>query len=812
MEIKPGTRLGHYEIRSALGAGGQGEVYKAVDTTLDRPVVIKVLSPEQTVRPASLARFEREARLASSLDHPNICTIHGLHESDGVRFIAMQYVEGRNVRELVAGRPLELRSALSIVIQVADALAAAHARGIIHRDIKAGNVMVMESGKVKVLDFGLAKLLEGAAEDTHDPNLTELGVPYGTATYAAPEQARGQKVDHRADIFSTGVLLYEALTGTWPFKGGSVVEVRYAVIYDTPKPVAEVRGEDSPVIARLQEILDRVLAKEPDARYQRVEELRDDLRAVLRDIDPHASQDIHFTGSVSSIPPRHRAGAGGALANRPAARVAAFVGVGVLLAALAFGAYKLFGGGGASSDDPTINSLAVLPFTNVGDDPGAEYLSDGMTESLINSLSQLPSVKVRSRNTVFQYKGRPADPQKVGKELDVRAVLTGRVEHRGEDLLVNVELIDTKDDSHIWGERYARKLSDLVRLQEELSRDITEKLRLRLTGEQERQLVKNYATNSEAYQLHLQGRYYWNKRTAEGLQKGIEYFTKAIEKDPAYAPAFSGLADCYWLLNVYNVGPATDSNLKAREAAARALALDDQLAEAHASLASISYRYDWNWKEAEEHFKRAVELNPDYATAHQWYSAMLAATGRFDESNSEAQLAHKLEPFSLTINSDLGRHLYYAGRYDEALAAHRKSLEMDRNFARAHAEIGYVLVQLKRHPEAVAEFQQSLGLDKDSISALAGLGHAHATSGQTPQAREVLAQLKELSARRYVSPYYLAVVHAGLGEKEQALEHLEKASQERFNWLAFLKVEPQFAALRSEPRFAALVQRIGLQP
>ncbi|HEX6626003.1 MAG TPA: serine/threonine-protein kinase, partial [Pyrinomonadaceae bacterium] len=402
MEIKPGTRLGHYEIRSALGAGGQGEVYKAVDTTLDRPVVIKVLSPEQTVRPASLARFEREARLASSLDHPNICTIHGLHESNGVRFIAMQYVEGRNVRELVAGRPLELRSALSIVIQVADALAAAHARGIIHRDIKAGNVMVMESGKVKVLDFGLAKLLEGGAEDTHDPNLTEMGVPYGTATYAAPEQARGQKVDHRADIFSTGVLLYEALTGTWPFKGGSVVEVRYAVIYDTPKPIAEVRGEDSPVIQRLQGILDRVLSKEPDARYQRVEELREDLRAVLREIDPHASQDIHFTGSIGSIPPRHRGGAGGALANRPAARVAAFVGAGVLVAALAFGAYKLFGGGGAPGGAPTINSLAVLPFTNVGDDPGAEYLSDGMTESLINSLSQLPSVKVRSRNSVFQ--------------------------------------------------------------------------------------------------------------------------------------------------------------------------------------------------------------------------------------------------------------------------------------------------------------------------------------------------------------------------------------------------------------------------
>ncbi len=807
MEIKPGTRLGHYEIRSALGAGGQGEVYKAVDTTLDRPVVIKVLSPEHTVRPASLARFEREAKLASSLDHPNICTIHGLHESDGVRFIAMQYVEGRNVRELVAGRPLELTSALAIVIQVADALAAAHSKGIIHRDIKAGNVMVMESGKVKVLDFGLAKLLEEGAEDSHDSNLTEIGVPYGTATYAAPEQARGGKVDHRADIFSTGVLLYEVLTGTWPFKGASVVEVRYAVLHDAPKPIAEVRGEDSPTIARLQEIFDRVIAKEPDARYQRVEEFRDELRAVMREIDPNASQDIHFTGGIPSIPPRHRAGAGGLFGNAHWRNAVYAVGGVLLLAALAFGVYAFFN----RASGPAINSLAVLPFTNVGDDPDAEYLSDGITETLINSLSQLPSVKVRSRNSVFHYKGRPADPRQVGKELGVRAVLTGRVEHRGDDLLVNVELIDTKDDSHLWGERYARKLSDLVRLQDELARDITEKLRLRLTGEEERQLVKNYATNSEAYQLYLQGRYNWNKRTAEGLQKGIEYFTQAVEKDPAYAPAYSGLADCYWLLNVYNVGPATDSYLKAREAAARALALDDTLAEAYSSLASISYRYDWKWKEAEEHFQRAVQLKPDYPTAHQWYSAMLAATGRFDESHVEARRAHELEPFSLTINSDLGRHLYYAGKYEEALAAHRETLELDRDYARAHAELGYVLTKMGRHGEATAAFQQSLILDKDSISALAGLGHAYAVSGQKKQAAQVIEQLKEMSARRYVSPYYLAVVRAGLGEREQALAHLEQAAQERFNWLVFIRVEPQFESLRAEPRFAALLQRIGLQ-
>ena len=805
MAIPAGTRFGHYEIRSSLGVGGQGEVYKAVDTTLDRQVVIKVLPPDQTVKPASLTRFEREAKLASALDHPNICTIHGLYEMDGVRFIAMQYVEGRTVRELVAGRPLELRSALSIGIQVADALAAAHARGIIHRDIKAGNVMVMNSGMVKVLDFGLAKLLEQSNEEAKDLHLTELGVPYGTATYAAPEQAAGERVDHRADIFSTGVLLYEMLTGSWPFKGKSIVEVRYAVLHHTPRPLAEARGEDSPAIARLQEILDRALAKNPADRYQRIEELRDELRAVLREIDPDASQATSFTGGIAPVAPRHRAAADiftPLLRYRKALAVAA----GAVLLIIALGIYFYL-----SRSRPTaINSLAVLPFANASNDPGTEYLSDGITESLINSLSQLPALKVRSRNSVFHYKGQEADPQRVGRDLDVRAVLTGRVEHRGDQIAINVELIDTKDDSHLWGERYMRPLSDLPRLQEELSRDITDKLRLRLSGAEQRQLVKNYATNSEAYQLYLQGRYYWNKRTEEGLQRGIEYFTRAIEKDSNYALAYSGLADCYSLLNVYNIGPATESNPKAREAATRALALDETLAEAHASLAFVSYRFDWNWAEAEQHFKRAIELKADYATAHQWYSAMLAAMGRFDESNTEARRAHELEPFSLTINSDVGRHLYYARQLEQALATHRQTLEMDRNFSRAHYELGYVLAQMGRHGEAVAEFQQALALDQNSLNARVGLGYAYAVSGQKKQALQIIEQLNELAKQHYVSPYHLAVIYAGLGAREQALSNLEKAAEERFNWVVFIKVEPLFAGLHSEPRFAALVRRVRL--
>jgi len=805
-------QLLHYRILGQIGKGGQGTVYKARDTKLGRTVVLKVLPPELNAHDTSLRRFEREARLASSLDHPNICTIFDLYHEGGVHFIVMQYVEGRNVRQLVRGRPLDLASAVSIAYQTADALSAAHARGIIHRDIKPGNVMVTDAGQVKVLDFGLAKLLDETtahAEGIHQTQLTEMGSPQGTAAAAAPEQAAGRKVDHRADIFSTGVLLYEMLTGTWPFQGKSVVEVRYAVIHDRPRPVAEVRGEDSPAVQRLQQILDRAMEKRPEDRYQRIEELRDELRAVLRELGTDGDA---VAPHLSPVPPRRRAGPGGALARLARHRAALLALGGVLLVAAAVAAYALyFRGRRAAGGGGEINSLAVLPFENAGADPAAEYLSDGITESLIDSLSRLPSVKVRSRNSVFRYKGSRKSPAEAGRELRAEAVVTGRVEKRGEQLLVGVELIDARDDTHLWGESYTRRLSELPRLQEEISRAVTARLRPALSGEDERRLVKHYSTSAEAYELYLQGRYSWNKRTAEGLRDGINFFARAADRDPSYAPAYAGLADCYWLLNVYNVGPSLESSARASEAARRALSLDETLAEAHASLASVLYRYDWNWEEAERHFKRAIELKPDYAPAHQWYSAMLIALGRFDEAHAEVQRAHELEPFSLTISSDLGRHLYYARRYEEALAAHRRTLETDRNFARAHIETASVLAQTGRASEAVEEFRRALAPDPENVSALSGLGYAYGAAGRREEARKVAEQLKEQAGRRYVSPYHLAVVYAGTGEHALALEQLEKAAAERYNWLAFIAVEPQFDALRSDPRFAALVKRIGLK-
>jgi eukaryotic-like serine/threonine-protein kinase len=802
-----GRVLLNYRIVEKLGEGGQGTVYKAIDMTLDRPVVIKVLPPELTDKTANLTRFEREAKLASSLDHPNICTIFGLYKVEGVNFIAMQHVEGRNVRQLVDGSPLELKSALSIAIQVTDALAAAHARGIIHRDIKAGNVMVTGAGVAKVLDFGLAKLMERGNVESTDPQLTEVGVPYGTATYAAPEQAQGQRVDHRADIFSTGVLLYEMLVGIWPFQGKTTVDVRYAVLHDTPMPITEARSEWSPVLPRLQQILDRTLAKEPDDRYQKIEELRDELRSVWREIDTDGSAATHLSGGFASVPPRRIPKGFARWRGMLLSKKGALVAGGLLLMALALIAYGFFG---RKDKTATIDSLAVMPFTNASNDPNAEYLSEGITESLINSLSQLPYLKVKSRNTVFNYKKQDADSQKIGRDLGVRALLSGRVSQHGDDLAISVELIDTQDDSHIWGEQYSRKLSDIIALPEEIARDVSEKLRLRLSGAEQKKLAKNYATNSEAYRLYLQGRYYWNKRTAEGLQKGIEYFNQVIEKDPNYAPAYTGLADCYALLNVYNVVPATDVYPKAQEAASKALKLDDTLSEAHASLGFVAYRYYWKWPEAEQDFKRAIELNPNYPTAHQWYSAYLAATGRHTEAVTEARRAHELEPFSLPINADLVRHLYYARQFEEAARECQKLLEMDQNASRSHIELGQVLEQQGKLDEAIAEFQKAVTLSENSVSALTSLGHAYAVSGKKGDALNIIKKLDELSKQHYVSPYHTAIIYAGLGEKQQAIARLEQARNERFNWIPFIKVDPLFDALRSDPKFADLLRSIGL--
>jgi serine/threonine protein kinase len=801
-----GQLLLHYRVVEKIGEGGQGTVYKVIDTTLDRPAVIKVLPPDLTDSASNLVRFEREAKLASSLDHPNICTIFGLHKVGDVQFIAMQYVEGRNVRQLVGGQPLDLRRALSIAIQVTDALAAAHARGIVHRDIKARNVMVTRSGTVKVLDFGLAKLIETPHSGSSDPQLTEVGVPYGTSTYAAPEQAQGLKADHRADIFSTGVLLYEMLAGTWPFRGKTALDVRYAVVYHQPKPIVEARGEDSPALRRVQEILDKALAKAPEDRYQRIEDMRSELQELLREIDVDSSLGNTLTDAPYTAPPISRPTS---FWTRPRKilGIAATLIVAVAVAFVAFRAYRPVQSS-PGFDSTTINSLAVMPFSN--SDASSEYLSDGITESLIDSLSKVPNLKVKSSSTVFHYKGRETDPKKIGRELGVHALLSGSVIQTGDDLSVSVELIDVRDDSHIWGERYDRKVSEVVALPQQISRDVSQRLRSRADNLDHAQLTRNYSPDSEAYRLYLQGRYNWNKRTVEGLRNGIDYFGQAIMRDQDYGLAYAGLADCYLLLNVYNVTSADDSYPKAEAASKKALSINESLAEAHTSLAFVTYRYRLQWAEAEQHFKKAIALNPNYATAHQWYGSYLAALGRFDEAVVEAKTAHELEPFSLTIYSDYVRSLYYAGRLDEARQESLKLLEMDQSFPRGHYELGLILEEEGKLEEAIAEFRLALRASPDNITALTALGHAQGAAGKRADAEKVVSRLYELSKQQYVSPFQTAVVYAGLDDRQLALDWLEKSRQERFNWLPFIQVDPVFKNLRSENRFVELEKSLGL--
>ena len=799
-----GQILLQYRIVEKIGEGGQGTVYRVVDTTLDRPAVVKVLPPDLTDSTSNLVRFEREAKLASSLDHPNICTIFGLHKVDGIHFIAMQYVEGRNVRDLVAGRPLDLRQALSITIQVTNALAAAHARGIVHRDIKARNVMVTRHGNVKVLDFGLAKLIEHPHAGLSDPQLTEVGVPYGTSTYAAPEQAQGLPVDHRGDIFSTGVLLYEMLAGTWPFRGKTALDVRYAVVYHRPKPIAEARGEDSPLLQRVQVILDRALAKSPEDRYQRIEDMRDELQEILRELEVDSSLGNTWTDVTQSIAPV-AAPIRAPVPTKPRFVLVLAIVLSVVIAVLALVALRRSPSVESASK---INSLAVLPFSNT--DPGMEYLSDGITESLIENLSQLPDLKVKSSSTVFHYKGRNTDPKQIGRELGVHALLSGTIVQRGDELAVSVELIDVRDDSHIWGERYGRKVSEVVALPQQISRDVSLKLRSRADGGDHSQITRNYSPDSEAYRLYLQGRFNWNKRTVEGLRKGIEYFGQAIMRDQDYGLAYAGLADCYLLLNVYNVTSADDSFPKAEAAANRALSINSNLAEAHTALGFVTYRYHLKWNEAEQHFKKAISLNSSYATAHQWYASYLAASGRLGEAVTEAKTAHELEPFSLTIYSDYIRSLYYAGQLDQAQLEAEKMRELDPNFARAYYELGLVLEEKGKLEEAIASFRTALKSSPDNITALTALGHAQGLAGKKSEAEKVIARLQELAKKQYVSSYQTAVVYAGLDDRKLALDWLEKSRGERFNWLPFVRVDPVFKSLRSETRFIELVKSLGL--
>ena len=774
-----GQTISHYKILEKLGEGGMGVVYKAEDIKLKRIVALKFLPDRVNRSEVDKSRFLQEAQAAAGLNHNNICTVYGVDEHDGHLFISMEYIEGGTLREKLPYAKAD--DAITVAMQIGEALQEAHSKGIVHRDIKADNVMLTSKGQTKVMDFGLAKL-KGSLK------LTRTSSTVGTLAYMAPEQIQGGDADSRGDIFSFGVLLFEMLTGKLPFRGEHEAAIMYSIVNEEPQPVEQFNKN---VPSGLTQILKRALEKNPDTRYQSMQELVNDL-SLLRGGGTLPSTPIHSEGK----------GVFSGLSKllRPVILIPVFVVLGAVVAGLIF-----FGRG-----DTTIDSIAVLPFENVSANKDLEYMSDGITESLINSLSEVASLRVLPRSTVFQFKGQEAQAQRIGKELGVKAVLTGRVVLRGANLNVQVELIDVQKQAQLWGEQYNRNMTDIIVVQEEIAKQISEKLRLRLTGEEQKRLTKRYTENVEAYQLYLKGRYYWAKRTAENLNKAVTYFNESIHADPSYALAYSGLADAYIILGVFGEQSPAEAFPRAKAAASKALEIDPSLAEVYASLGDISIHFDWDWNAAGQNLKKAIELDPGYATAHHWNSEYLTIMGRHDEAIAETKKAAELDPLSLMINTFVGWNYYCARKNDSAIVAFGKALEIDQGFSWAHLYLGWSYLQMQKWNEAINHLLLASQSYENPLM-LASLGRAYALAGRTRDAQDILDTLTNLSKQRFVSAYNFAVVNLGLGQKDRTFEWLEKAYQERSSWLYLIKVDPIWDPLRDDSRFSALLKKMDLE-
>jgi eukaryotic-like serine/threonine-protein kinase len=799
-----GKVISHYRVEELLGGGGMGVVYRAQDLRLGRNVAVKFLPPELVRDHQALERFQREARASSALNHPNICTIHEIDESEGHPFIVMEFLEGQTLKHLITGKPLPGTQILDITIQIADALDAAHESGIIHRDLKPANIFLTRRGQTKVLDFGLAKLVRsprGVAEEvgvstlqtlTADGHLTSTGTALGTVAYMSPEQARGEELDLRTDLFSLGAVLYEMATGRLAFGMGTTAVVFEAILNRTPVPATRLNPDLLPDVVW---IIAKLLEKDRRLRYQSAAELRADLRRVKRDSESSGVPALALPEGSKS---RWRS---------PTIITAAGCAVLVVLLAMAPRNWRerlsnLFA-------PPRIHSVAVLPFVNVSADPNIEYLADGVTEGIISSLSRLPQVRVMARSTVFSYKGRELSAQRVGKELSVDAVLLGRIAQRGDTLTIQTDLVSVADGSELWGGQYNRKVADLLSVQEDISKEIYDNLQPKLTGQETPQLAKHYTENPEAYQLYLQGLYYWNKWTERGFTRAIDYFKQAVERDPNYALAYAGLADAYNFLGDSGYVAPKEIRQDAKSAAVHALKIDDMLPEAHIALALVREAYDWDWPGAEGEFKRAIQLDPNSATAHQWYGDFLIRLGRLEEAEAELKKAKDLDPLSLPINTSVGLRLYFARQYEPAIQQLKKTLDLDPNFVPAQHALEAAYAQSGMYREAVGERQKVLTLSGNPDLA-AAIGEDYRKSGYAGVLQSSLEGLKEVSKERYVSPYNIAQIHARLQEKDQALAWLEKAFNEHDSQLTYVKVDTAFDEIRSDPHFQQLLQRLAL--
>jgi serine/threonine protein kinase/Tfp pilus assembly protein PilF len=807
--MQPRT-ISRYRVGRLIGAGGMGEVYLAEDATLNRKVALKLLPARFTRDEERVRRFQREARAASALNHPNIITIYEIGHDDSVHYIATEYIEGETLRETMAKRRLNAGEVLDVAIGVAGALAAAHDAGIIHRDIKPENVMLRPDGYVKVLDFGLAKLAEpeSALKDS------STGAVLGTLLYISPEQARAQQPDARSDLYALGAVMYEMVTGQPPVRGDNFIDIANAIVNEIPQPPSHYVSSVPPELDR---IILKLLEKDRANRYPSARQLLSDLHTLRRELEFEnklSSLEMHRHFSAPGFDEQQTAQMTFPIGTRrfPLPRVfrdsrIVILMALVLVALLAAAAYTIIK---SSLFADKIDSVAVLPFVNASGNPNSEYLSDGLTDSITDSLSQLPELQVVAHSTVFRYKDKKTDPLAVGRELHVRGVVTGLLIQRGNTVVVRASLTDVKRGTQVWGQQYDRNLSDVVALQKDLSDEISSQLQPHLSGEERKLLSRGRPESNEAFQLYLKGRYFATKYNDEdSIRKGIGYFNQSIERDPTYALAYAGLAAAYYQLSNLFL-PPREAMPRVREAAERALALDDSLAPAHTCLALALTWYDWDFVKGEAEFRRAIALNATDADAHRLYGDFLVAMRRFDEAIGEKRRAEQLDPLSVPTSWEVSRTLYYAGRDEDAIEQAKHTLELDPKFSYVYDLEAQIDYRKNKLPEAMALMQRAMQLGGHTQFFITNWGMINARAGNRDEALRAMAELRARAAGTYTLPLFLARIYVALGNNDEAMKNLEQMYNDRSESAVWLNVDPSLDALRKDPRFIALIRKVGL--
>jgi serine/threonine protein kinase/Tfp pilus assembly protein PilF len=786
------TFAGRYQIIEELGQGGMGRVYRVLDKKLKEEVALKLIKPQIGLDRTTLERFSNELKLSRKIVHKNVARMFDLNDHGGAHYITMEYVRGEDLRRLIRKMgTLSPSQAIPIVKQVCDGLKEAHRLGIVHRDLKPGNIMIDEEGNARIMDFGIARSLLGKG-------ITGGGAMIGTPEYMSPEQAEGKETDQRSDIYSLGIILYEMLTGRVPFSGDTPLSV--AVKQKTEVP-PDPRRLSPQIPADLSRLILRCLEKDKSRRYQSSEELHAELEK--------AEQGIPATERIGPAkkPPTSRE-----ITVKISLKRLLFPYLAILALIIAGGVilWRIVPGKNVVPAKSGSPSIAVLPFVDDSPEKSHAYLCEGIPNTLINALNTIQNLRVPARTSAFSFVGKGQDIQGIGQKLNVENVLEGSIQVVGNSLRVTASLIKVKDGYQLWNATYDRKLEDVFAIQDEIAQAIVRALKMRLLGEQEKRLVKRGTDNMDAYTLYLEGLFYWNKRSGRDLNRAIEFFGQAIEKDPNYALAYVGLADSYSLLTVYAGARPQDVYPRAKTAANKALELDEALAEAHNSLAYIHERYDWDFRAAEAEFKRALELNPNYATGRFWHGELLTYLGRFEEGIQEFRRALELDPLSVIINSNLGWALTMAQQYDQALVQLHKTLELDPNFAITHVMLGFVNLDKTNYQEAIEEMKKARELSGDALYAIQGLGEVYAAAGKIEEAKAVLEELKTRSQKQYVSPFAMATIYASIGDLDRAFELVDKAYEERDDPLISIKIHPGWIRFHSDRRYQAVLKKMAL--